>query len=347
MTEFETIERYLNTRGYVVVGPILSKEFIQSGINEIVTMLEKQPRVKGRELKLTKMTGLTGKEVKELKRRWVPHVTFGAPCEPPSFHLQHAWAVRQSTFLYKLFCNIHKSKDLCVTIDRFKAKLPGTGEREFCHWDTDPRSWKHTQEELSLQGIVALTDIEFVCVQGSHTKHFIDNVLPLYPYIGGGPLNTIDPQKDPLKLCQKEQKIPVPAGHMIIFNNKLLHSSYPNKTKDIKFAYYISYDRRENIKQPKEDRIRSYLTGTCPKVFPGGGRVCYMPPTWIRFPQHARRYHERLPPHLREFRSNNKDTKYPIITERTPDWYVPPKLTPLGLRLLGLEEGETLEQYRK
>ncbi|KKK69695.1 hypothetical protein LCGC14_2931480, partial [marine sediment metagenome] len=45
----------------------------------------------------------------------------------------------------------------------------------------------------------------------SHTKHFIDNVLPLYPYIGGGPLNKIDPQKDPLKLCQKEQKISVPA----------------------------------------------------------------------------------------------------------------------------------------
>ncbi len=201
MTEFETIEHYLNTRGYVVVGPILSKEFIQSGINEIVTMLEKQPRIKGREIRLTKMRGLTGKEVKELKRRWVPHVTFGAPCEPPAFHLQHAWAVRQSTFLYKLFCKLHKSTDLCVTIDRFKAKLPGTGEREFCHWDSDPRSWEHTQEELSMQGIVALTDIEFVCVPESHTKHFIDNVLPLYPYIGGGPLNKIDPQKDPLKLC--------------------------------------------------------------------------------------------------------------------------------------------------
>ena len=72
-----------------------------------------------------------------------------------------------------------------------------------------------------------------------------------------------------------------------------------------------------------------------------------MPPTWIRFQQHARRYHERLPPYLREFRVNDKGMKYPIITERTPDWYVPPKLTPLGLRLLGLEEGETLEQYRK
>jgi len=134
----------------------------------------------------------------------------------------------------------------------------------------------------------------------------------------------------------------VKAGNMIIWNDKLLHSSYPNKTKDIKFAYYITYDRKENIRQPKEDRIRSYLTGTCPKLFPSGGKVCYMPPAWIRFPQHARRYHERLPEHLREFRTSTNGKQYPIITEKTPDWYVPPALTPLGLKLLGLDEGETL-----
>ena len=221
-------------------------------------------------------------------------------------------------------------------------KLPGSGEREFCHWDSDPTQWNYTQEELSLQGIVALNDIEFVCCPGTHTKEFIDKVLPHYPYIGGQPLNKIDPKNDPLKLSSLEQHIKVPAGCIVIFNNKLLHSSHPNKTKDIKFAYYVSYDRRENIKQDKQDRIKSYLTGTCPKVFPSGGRVCYMPPSWIRFPQHARRYHERLPEHLREFRTNNKGIKYPIITERTPEWYKPPVLTPLGLRLLGLEEGETL-----
>jgi len=344
---FKPIEEYLNTYGYVIVGPIISKEFIKSGINEIVQMFAKQPRVKGLELNLTKLTGLTGKEVKELRKRWVPHVTFGAPCEPGSFHLNHAWAIRQSEYMYNLFSYLHKTENICVTIDRFKAKLPGSGEREFCHWDSDPRSWNFTQEELSLQGIVALTDIEFVCVPGTHTKEFIDKVLPLYPYIGGQPLNKIDKTKDPLKLCDKEQKIKVPAGSIIIFNNKLLHSSHPNRTKEIKFAYYISYDRRENIKQSKEDRIRTYLTGLCPKLFPSGGKAYHMPPTWARYTNHARKYHERLPEHLREFRTNNKGKSYPIIVERTPNWYVPPKLTKLGFKLLGLEPGETIEKYKK
>ena len=282
----------INDHGICLIGPITDKTFCHSAINEIVGHLESQPRIRGREIRLPKLTGLTRDEVKELRHNWIPYVGFGAPCEPPAYHLNHAWFIRQYPFVYQIFSSLLGSNDLRVSIDRYKAKLPGSGEREFCHWDSDPTKWQFGPDSLQLQGIFALTDITFFCVPKTNTGSFRDLFVKEYANrVKFGPITIINPKDDPWNLSGQEIEITVPAGHLVIWDEKMLHSSYPNKTKDVKFAFYITYHRNIECKQTDIDRIRSYLTGMAPTIQPSGKKFDYMPPAWIRFPRQMREYH--------------------------------------------------------
>lgn len=64
-----------------------------------------------------------------------------------------------------------------------------------------------------------------------------------------------------MELNKKEEVFKVPAGHFVLWDDKLLHSSYPNKTRDIKFAIYISFTKHVKTFQTDGIRIESFLSG--------------------------------------------------------------------------------------
>lgn len=336
-----SIQQQLQTLGYAVFGPVISEDYKINALYEIINHIQTLPRIQGHQIRFPtdqngniRLGNYTGKEVKELKRLWPPHVTFGAISEPPAFHLQHFWGARQSPLLISLFEKLLGTTDIRITLDRYKAKLPGTGEREFCHWDSNPIEWEFGVENTDIQGILALTEIIFVCVPGTHTREFRDRFVEAYPNIKYGPLTQLDDKNDPWQLCAKEQFIKVPPGYMVIWDSKILHSSHPNKTKDIKIAYYLSYCRSERCLQDNNDRVRSFLTGTAPRLFPSGMKFSYMPKAWIRYPKIAQRYHEHIPEELKSYRTTKTNKINPQIEEYQIQNYQPPNLSPRGYQLL-------------
>ncbi len=341
-TILQDIGTQLATNGVVTIGPVISQNDINASIAEIISHLEGQPRVPGREIRFPRtndntvqISGLTKAQTDTLKSNWVPYVTFGAPVEPPAYNMRTEWSIRQSPRLYDIFRHVLQTDNLRVSIDRYKAKLPGTGEREFLHWDSNPQKWQFGIENTDLQGIVALTEIEFVCVPGTHTQQFKDLFLERYNgLVRFDNITKIDKNNDPLQLGAREQRFTVPPGHMIIWDSKVLHASYPNKTKDIKLAYYITYCIADRCLQPQEDRIQSYLTGQNPQIQPGGKILTYMPLAWKRFSRIAGTYHERIPLDRRYWRTGTTGQQLPEIREPVLTNYTPPALSELGYRLL-------------
>eukprot|EP01126_Amoeba_proteus_P066424 TRINITY_DN9609_c0_g1_i4.p1 TRINITY_DN9609_c0_g1~~TRINITY_DN9609_c0_g1_i4.p1 ORF type:complete len:180 (-),score=27.38 TRINITY_DN9609_c0_g1_i4:852-1391(-) len=97
------IKKELDETGITVFGPVKDSQFVKETIDEIKTHLEGQPRVPEYKINLSKTTNLSTAEVAKWKQCWVTYVTFGAPVEPPAYHLKRAWALRQDAPLSQLF----------------------------------------------------------------------------------------------------------------------------------------------------------------------------------------------------------------------------------------------------
>lgn len=52
------------------------------------------------------------------------------------------------------------------------------------------------------------------------------------------------PKEDPLKL--HAQKAPVRAGHILIWNSKLVHCNYPNNSNHMRMVQYIQMKRADD-----------------------------------------------------------------------------------------------------
>ncbi len=159
-------------------------------------------------------------------------------------------------------------------------------------------------------------------------------------------------EEDSLGLKKQEKPIRVPAGSLVVWNDRLLHASYPNATQKIRYALYLTYypaKERSDMDNPwlqpplgeLADRLRSYETGMAPGRYPSGQRIHYMPEKWLNFHALAGRYQERLiGPQASQQRMTRNDKLVPCILEPDPrernkNPYSPPQLSPLGSRLLG------------
>ena len=150
------------------------------------------------------------------------------------------------------------------------------------------------------------------------------------------------------------RKIVCPPGSMLLFTSNVLHSVCKNTTKKIMYASYISYMPVNNkhdfrVFHPKgkksavmknyphcnygdsmrEDRIRSYLTGTAPFRFTGGNLTYFIP---------KRIMHNMTKYWKEEFITHDSNTGKKKIVEHIPENYEPPKLTELGKKLLGIKD---------
>jgi len=132
----------------------------------------------------------------------------------------------------------------------------------------------------------------------------------------------------------------------------MLHAAQPNKTKRMRYAQYIGFRVAGSIPElgnpvlgltERMDRIRSYYEGKSVYHWPSGDKVHYMPARWGNFPKIPERYQKLLPDPLdKQTRFTKAGKEVAEIREYDPksdlvkNPYRPPRLSPLGKKLLGL-----------
>lgn len=327
-----SIRKSLEIYGYCVVGPIADAEFCQAAICEIIEHLESQPRIDNKKLKIEKITGINSQDLKKLKSAWVPFAQSGKVHEPPAFHMNKCWEIRQMDILFKIFQTLFNDDDLRVSLDCYEAKLPKEGEKKKLFWKFHPSTWDFST--TNYQGFLALNQNSFNCVPGSHTDTFKNSLKYHYKYLWTENKTQIDPKRDPWQLGKLEKEIIIPPGHFLIWNDKLLMSKYVNLENRIKFGYHITYQQSSKSYMTDAQRLCSFLTGLAPPLDNYGQPVNYMPKAWKSFPNKVKEYWQRLPEELQQYRTSKSNAKLPCIMEPIDNNYKYPFLTPLGAKLL-------------
>lgn len=225
-----------------------------------------------------------------LKKCLPPHATFGAPCTPPSFHLKIENEIRQDAQLYWAVAFLLNNEWINCDFNRAIFRVPTVTEgEEFLHFDLDPRQIRSSVDS-ELQGKVCITACKFICVPGSNTdeflKRFVEVYDPLYPGRKLGQAKySLDPNRDPWGLFDKQRAYTVPAGHAVFWSPKILHGhpSFDRETP-ISMGFYLGYHPEVS---PAERAIRRELfsTGGIPDVWPSGDRIWFFPKKFQNFPK--------------------------------------------------------------
>ena len=169
--------------------------------------------------------------------------------------LEYYWKVRLNENIVDIFKTVYEDNVLLM-IDRTGIMRPTknvkiNGElvdrpewqtkKGWLHLDSNP--WE-TEEKIYLQGLVTLTDQTentggFCCIPGFHRRieewartHEKTNVDCIYLF-----------DKDAEEQKQAK-KIFAPAGSLIIWNNKVAHSNYPNEGNNFRIIDYLTYERK-------------------------------------------------------------------------------------------------------
>jgi ectoine hydroxylase-related dioxygenase (phytanoyl-CoA dioxygenase family) len=238
---------------------------------------------------------LTEKDIQNINTFYPNIDKFGTMNLPPFFHLNNMWKVRQNPEIFTKFAQLLKNHKIWCSLDRVSVKLPGNGNSEFCHWDSDPWYWEEQKFE-PLQGILSLCDTSFFCCPGSHSLDFVEKFKKSYNYLKPtkGKREYVSLKKganDPFNLSKSIKEYKLGPGDLIIFSNRLLHESKQNNSKKIRYVQYISFEPARNNQNNEiysnnerkiqekyrkskieeiDDRINSYLTGKNPIYLPSG-----------------------------------------------------------------------------
>ena len=247
-------------------------------------------------------------------------------------------------------------------------KLPKQGEKEFLHWDLNPFATGRAegadaegaageadrQLPNGLAGKVCYTRSQFVCVLGSHTWEFHENFQEMYKefYPDVKPTATkfgLDPKKgDPLGLFDRQRSYEVPPGCVIFWHPKLLHGQTKTpRDAPIEYGCYLGYFPAHSRDEYKEkcgseelhDRIRSYCDGVAPHLWPSTDKICFYPKRFMNFPKILQGYVDKMPPGHPSIqtRTTGNGQVVPHLVPIIDSDYVPPELSELGRKLLGLD----------
>ena len=364
---FEQLKQ-LDQEGYLIIPEVLDQPGIDTAISELWDILESVPHKP--EYQLERPTDPTAPLSttlrKKLDKSWIPSKSYGMVNEPPSFHTPTHWKLRQDPYIYKIYTQILGTEKIWCTLDRANIKLPGYGEDEFNHWDYDP--WHPVPG--SFQGIVNLTERHFRCVPGSNTVDWHKDFMKTYHWHSSQtqrPMVLLKKDQDPWNLgqilpldsqtpCKTKygciRDIICPAGSIVIFSNRLMHSVAKNQTNKLIYALYLSFFPAGNrdymsvynksnwigwkTQHPHVqdgdtelgDRIRSYQQGTRPYRYPSGRITYYITSRTMKNVTNKR---------LESSLSIHPTSGKPFAHEPLPSNYVPPTLTALGRLVLGID----------
>ena len=293
-------------------------------------------------------------ELKMLEHHWPLHVGFGAPCDDIGFHLPLVWQARQSPAVYDVVSHITgldgvDTGGLLVDINRPIMRLPKRGENEFLHWDLDINV-PFKQHNQNIQGKVAYTPSRFECVPGTHTPEFQASFLAKYGAHKGGNKTALNVETHADEFA-RQQTFKVPAGCYFIWNNQMLHGVTPSASDaNIEFGFYMGFfpaadieHSLNGVREDREDRLRSYERGVAPKLWPSGDTIHFYPKRWINFHKNIQKTIDKMPAGHPSITTRTNAERPPRVFPELLPWrpigydetYRPPKLTPLGERLLG------------
>ena len=158
---------------------------------------------------------------------------------------------------------------------------------------------------------------------------------------------------DPLGLRARTVALHVPAGCAVFWSPWLLHGLKAKpKHEAIEWGLYLGYMRagaraeygRRAKMDEREDRVRSYLEGRAPVLWPSLDPIRYYPARYCNFIR-------LLQPYIDKTRPDHPGLTCRVVMSGAMEgWLVPdlvpvpdpthrpPPLTPLGERLLGLAE---------
>jgi hypothetical protein len=195
---------------------------------------------------------------KNMHDHWTMHRHFGANSDPDVFHLPGVWAIRQKESLVRAAKLITGLDKVMVDINRCIQKIPGEGDNEFLHWDTDVGKRMNDSERdqfKSMQGKAMFSDSQFVGVPGSHTPEFFVKFKDTYPvtYAAEWKKTAIIPKWDvavtpkngeggDADVRHLKMTFKIPAGCMIAWSDRLMHghSKAPNDGA-VEWGMYLGY----------------------------------------------------------------------------------------------------------
>lgn len=344
ITDLQGIKQDINKYGYAIVNNVVDNNEIQDFHNDVIQYLKDLPRKPGMEIDLRDLTASLDKtQLKKLNERWPLHKTFGAPQELDIFHLHTAWKLRQKPELYNLYSYLLDTKELLANIDRVSIKLPGKGQTEFIHIDRDVHRWDPNPQ---LQGMIFFSDSTFYAIPKSNTKEFHDKVIEKYEIPPRQKSMTQLPQERDHELLNLEKQlkpISVPKGSLIIWSENLWHASKPNSSKKIRLTLYFGYHRIHPQESPNtiHERLESFNTGKLPPKFPSGGNTSVVPESYLRYPQHMKKYLNIIPQQYHTSRTTQSGKQIPWLDQDKYNDpikirnYKPYPLSELGKKLLG------------
>ena len=334
---------------------------------------EETPEHQKRVVSVLKSDNIARKVLEEYNAHWPLHKAFGAPCDDIGFHLPLVWRVRQDPHVHKIVAALSGTEELWVDINRPIMKLPGQGEQEFLHWDLDVFTNPFVSRSPNVQGKVVYTPSRLVAVTGTHTPAFRETFVARYKGLAtpGKAKTGLSPDKDPEGYFEKQREYILPAGSCVFWNAQMLHGQTKTPPKEnIEFGFYLGFfpagsrpgyaDALTALKRLEQkggasigpateldDRLRSFKDGHAPKLWPSFDRIHFYPFRYQNYHNLVQNVIDKMPrrhPSISRRTSTAKGTKgtvYPHLLPWRPDRYyspyVPPSLTSLGKRLLGME----------
>jgi hypothetical protein len=289
---------------------------------------------------------------KMMEKAWPLHRGFGACCDPGVFFSKCAMALRENRYLYNICKHLLGYKRLWSDVNRQIQKLPGQGMAEFFHWDFNPLA-RTVSYPNGISGKFCATKGYFYCVLCTHTDEFFKKFVPLYkPLYPGAKENDSkfalsENVSDPLGLYDRIVKIPVPAGVIILWDNKLLHKHAKSAIHEpMSMGQYVGYfaagsrpmyEEKCGVDE-REDRVQAYRNGTSPKLWPSFDKIQFYPKRFDSAPGAMKAYLDKLPAGHAMRGSRVTDGGKVVHFLATPVLvdYKPLPMTKLGKQLLGL-----------
>ena len=158
---------------------------------------------------------------------------FGAFGNPSSFHHPEIRQLRLGVFnhMKPMFAEMFPEHFIECLPDRFCIRNPGTSlSRE--SWHRDISSPGSDQTDVIFGGWINLDKDHtqyLSCVPGTHNEHTT-----------GGGFTRIS-QTDSKEFKKRRERIAVPPGHMLIFNEKTVHEVCPTKQSSRSFRLFMKY----------------------------------------------------------------------------------------------------------
>ena len=293
---------------------------------------------------------LSVKQRKEFSDKWTLHRGFGACCDDAVFHLPGVCAIREDPKLYALAARVMRTEELWVGVNRSIHKLPGEGENEFIHVDANPL-FPDREKASQMCGKVLYTPARVVLVPGTHTDAFRAEFKSAYAehypnYNAKAAKFAISREKpDPLGIAGKAVQIPIRAGCAVFWHEWLFHGMAKTPLNEpTEYGTYLGYFENGSREQyerkcgvvEREDRVASYTLGRAPRLWPSLDRIHFVPYRFTNFPKILDGYVRKMPHDHPSIVRGARVTLKPWPVEE----YAPPKLTPLGQKLLGISSEE-------